>query len=83
MLNNVHMMSKNLPGDDKSFGNCTWLAGTVFHREPAKLVYQEVLKFTNIPITKTTKRSIPLSVCQCINTTDYDSYLPKCFPGKP
>lgn len=85
MLRNMHMMSKYLPGEDMSFGNCTWLAGTAFRRKPAKLVYQQVLKFTNIPINKTTKRSIPLSVCPCINSTDYDCYSPNLglmFPGQ-
>ena len=85
LLNNVHMTSKTLPGEDISFGNCKWLAGTAFRNRPAKLVYQQVLKVTNIPVNKTTKRSIPLSVCPCINATDYDCYsatLESMFPGQ-
>ena len=85
MLRNVHMTSKNLPAEDLSFGNCTWLAGTAFRSKAAKLVYQEVLKFTSIPVNRTTKRLIPLSVCPCINSTVYDCHSPNLglmFPGQ-
>ena len=85
MLKNVHVMSKHLPDEDLSFGNCTWLAGTAFRSKPAKLVYQEVLKISSIPVNKTTKRLIPLSVCPCINSTVYDCYSPNLglmFPGQ-
>ena len=85
MLNNVHMISKNLPGDDISFGNCTWLSGTAFNKRPAESVYKKVMKIANIPINKTMKRLIPLSVCPCINATDYDCYSPNLgsmFPGQ-
>ena len=49
---------------------------------PAKLVYQQVMKFTNIPINKTTNA---LSVCPCINASNYDNYsadLGSMFPGQ-
>ena len=74
MLENLQMISKGLPDKDMSFGNCTWLAGTAFYKAKAKSVYQQVLKIKNIPVNKTTKRLIPLSVCQCFNTTNYDCY---------
>ena len=85
MLNNTVHMLKNLPGEDISFGNCTWLAGTAFLTTPAKFVYQRVLEVINIPINKTAKRMIPLSVCPCINVTNYDCYSPNLgsiFPGQ-
>ena len=85
MLENLHMISRDLPGKDMSFGNCTWLAGTAFYKAPAKSIYQQVMKITNIHVNKTTKRLIPLSVCQCFNTTDYDCYSPylgSLFPGQ-
>ena len=85
MLNNVHSISKNLPGSDISFENCTWLSGTAYYNMSAKLVYRQVMKITNIPIKKTTKRLIPLSVCPCINASDYDCYSPNLgsvFPGQ-
>jgi len=33
VYNNLHMTSKNLLGEDKSFGNCTWLAGPASHNQ--------------------------------------------------
>ena len=82
MLNNIVHMLKNLPGEDISFGNCTWLAGTAFLTTPAKFVYQRVLE---IIINTTTRRMIPLSVCPCINANKYDCYSPNLgsvFPGQ-
>ena len=85
MINNVHMISKHLPGEDFSFGNCAWLAGTAFRKTPAKVVYKQVLRIINAPVNKTTKRLIPLSVCPCINDTNFDCYSPNLgtiFPGQ-
>ena len=85
MMNNVHMISKHLPGEDFSFGNCAWLAGTAFRKTSAKLVYKRVLRIINVPVNKTTKRLIPLSVCPCINDTNFDCYSPNLstiFPGQ-
>ena len=85
MPDNMHMISKNLPGEDFSFSNCTWLAGTAFHKKPAKSVFQDVLKITNNPINKTTRRLIPLSVCPCINASVYSCHsadLGSMFSGQ-
>ena len=85
LLNNVHMVSKYLPGEDMSFGNCTWLAGTAFHEKKAQSVFEKVLNTTHIQINKTTKRSIPLSICPCINLSVYNCYstdLGSLFPGQ-
>ena len=38
------MISKGVPGKDMSFGNCTWLAGTAFNKDPPESVYQQVMK---------------------------------------
>ena len=82
IINNMRMTSK---GGEMSFGNCTWLAGTAFQKRAAKFVYERVLQVVNIPINRTTKRLIPLSVCPCINSTDFDCYSPdlgSIFPGQ-
>lgn len=86
MIDNVHMLSKDLPGEDMSFGNCTWLAGTAFQGVKAKTVYQHILTVHNIPVSITTKRVIPLHVCQCSSLTNesncYSAILGSIFPGQ-
>ena len=86
MLENLQMISKGVPGKDMSFGNCKWLAGTAFDNVTLpESVYQQVMKIKNMLVNKTTKRLIPLSVCQCFNTTDYDCHSPNLgsvFPGQ-
>ena len=85
MLKNILMVSKHLPDEDMSFGNCTWLAGTAFYEKPAQSVFEKVLNTTHILMNKTTKRLIPLSICPCINLSVYDCYsadLGSLFPGQ-
>ena len=83
---NLHMTSKELPGNDKSFGNCTWLAGTAFLMATAKDVLSKVLKIKNLVINQTSVRPIPLSICLCSrssNTTNcYVPNLGEIFPGQ-
>ena len=85
MLNNVHMMSKNLQGEDLLLKNCVWLAGFAFYKINAKVVYQRILVIQNIVINKTTERSIPLSVCPCSTSNNMSCYSPNLgslFPGQ-
>ena len=85
MLNNIHMISKDLPGEDLSFNNCTWMAGTAFHLASARIVHQKVFRVTNIPVNKSTERTIPLSVCPCSISNDGDCYssnFGSLYPGQ-
>ena len=85
MLNNVHMMSKHLQGEDLLFKNCAWLAGFAFYKISAKKVYQRILVIQNIVINKTTERKIPLSVCPCSTSNNMSCYSPdlgSLFPGQ-
>ena len=85
MVDNVQMLPQYLPGFNKSFGNCTWLAGTAFYEKSPKSVYDKVFQITSILTNRTTKRLIPLSICPCINSTVYDCYsddLEPIFPGQ-
>ena len=83
---NVHMTSKNLPGEDKSLSNCTWLAGTAFQSTTAEVVYKKVLNIKNLVINQTDHRPIPLSVCPCSivsNVTNcYSPNMGEIFPGQ-
>jgi len=83
---NLHMTSKNLPGEGTSFSNCTWLAGTAFYSTKAEEVYKKVLNIKNLVINKTANRPIPLSVCPCSTvenvTNCYSSNLGEIFPGQ-
>ena len=83
---NLHMTSKDLPGDDILFGDCTWLAGTAFQMATAKMVLSKVLKVKNTVINQTSIRPIPLSVCLCSmtgNTSNcYTPNLGGVFPGQ-
>ena len=66
MFKNLHMTS-NLPGEDKSFGNCSWLAGIVLliHKYNATTVFTKVMETNNIVVERTDTRPIPLSMCPC------------------
>jgi len=83
---NLHMTSKNLPGDSISTGDCTWLAGTAFQTTEAKNVFNKVLKVRNTVINETLVRPIPLSVCLCSQSENKSNcYLPdlgQMFPGQ-
>jgi len=62
---NVHMTSEDLPGEDKSFGNCSWLAGTLIRKYTAAYVYNKTIDVQNIVFEHFTTRPIPLSMCPC------------------
>jgi len=79
------MTSTDLYGG--SFKNCTWLAGSVFHRYSAEYVYNKTLDIKNIlVVNQSTARTIPLSVCPCSKSKNISNcYLPnlgETSPGK-
>ena len=80
------MTTRNIPGNDETFGDCTWLTGTAFQTNKAKDVFVKVLKiFKNTVINQTTTvRPIPLSVCKCSNNISNCSVgnLGEIFPGQ-
>ena len=84
MLQNVHTLSKGLPGSDLTFNNCTWLQGSSFQRINAEVVYKMVFTTEHIVVTKNSKRVIPLSVCPCFNSYSdcYNSTLKPIYPGQ-
>ena len=59
---NVHMTSEDLPGEDKSFGNCSWLAGSVVRKYTAKYVYNKTIDIKNLVVEKISTRPIPLNL---------------------
>ena len=83
---NVHMISKNLPGESKLFSNCTWLAGTAFQSTKAADVFKKVPNVKNLVVDPTSNRSIPLSACTCSITSNvtncYSPNLGEIFPGQ-
>ena len=85
LVNNIFMMSKSLPGRDSSFKNCQWLGGSAFQIVKPIKVYLNIITISNIIISKTDKRMIPLSVCPCTNSINYNCFTPNLgslFPGQ-
>ena len=83
---NLDRNPKNLPGKDSSFKNCKWLGVSAFQKTKPIKVYSHILTHIgNIIISKTDKRMIPLSVCPCTDSINYNCYTPNLgspFPGQ-
>ena len=90
LLHNTEMISKILPTEIISYVNrkCTWLEDTCFQNMNANVsaVYHKIVKSNNIFVNiTTTKRLIPLSVCQCSSNNSYNCYeahIYSVFPGQ-
>ena len=85
-VNNTHMTSKNLPGQNLLYHNCQWLAGTAFHTRNSTEVYKQIFNVSNLIIGDCDKRPVPLSVCKCGSSSDdddcYSPHLGSIFPGE-
>ena len=85
LLNNVFMLSKYLPGDDDSYEDCKWIGSSAFQSTQSAIVYLNVLTVNNIIVNRKENRSIPLSICPCTHSSDFNCYLPNLgslFPGE-
>ena len=85
LLNNVFMLSKYLPSDDDSFEDCKWIGSSAFQSTQSAIVYFNVLTVNNIIVSREENRSIPLSICPCTDSSDFNCYLPNLgsvFPGE-
>ena len=90
LLNNTEMISKTLSTEIIRYviKKCTWLDGSYYQKMNANtsIVYHKIIKFSNTFVNKTTtKRSISLSVCPCLNNSNYNCYesrVHSVFPGQ-
>jgi len=62
---NAHMTSEDFLGEEKTFSDCSWLAGSVVNGYTAKEVYNKTTDVKNLVFEEITTRPIPLSVCPC------------------
>ena len=85
-LNNMHMTSKNLLGNNLLHTKCHWLSGTAFHTRNSSEVYKHTFSIEHLVIGNTNRRIIPLSVCKCKNSSSavdcYSPHLGSTFPGE-
>ena len=83
-VNNTHMISKSLLGKNFLSNNCQWLAGTAFHTRNSVEVFNKTFDVKNSVIGNDTTRPVPLSICQCKNSSSdcYSPYLGNIFPGE-
>ena len=92
LLNNTEMISKILPTEIISYEyvnkKCTWFENTIFQKMNANVstVYHKIVKSNNTFVNKTNnRRLIPLSICQCLNNSNYncyEAYVYSVFPGQ-
>ena len=93
LLNNTEMISKIIPTEIISYimyvnKKCTWLEDTIFQKMNANVstIYHKIIKSSNEFVNKTfKKRLIPLSVCPCLNNSNYNCYeahVYSVFPGQ-
>ena len=66
-------------------GNCLWLFGTAFQMVNSSDVYGRIVKRTLQSIDRSNIGTIPSSICQCVNLTEYDCTsheLGTIYPGQ-
>ena len=91
MSNNIHMNSKYLPNYDYK---CRWLSGNTYQKAEIQpeIVFNAIFQDdNNTVISNISKRPIPLSVCQCTNSSHRahvenpdcrSPHLGSIFPGQ-
>ena len=87
LLHNTEMISK-IDIFPYVSNNCTWLKGSIFEKMNVNVstVYRKIVKCNNTFVDKCNiRRSIPLSVCPCLNNTNYNcsvAHVYTIFPGQ-
>ena len=87
LLHNTEMISK-IDIFPYVSNNCTWLKGSIFEKMIVNVstVYRKIVKCNNTFVDKCNiRRSIPLSVCPCLNNTNYNcsvAHVYTIFPGQ-
>ena len=90
LLHNTEMISKIFPTEIISYGskNCTWLKGSAFEKINVNVntLFNKIIKYSNTFVNKNNiKRGIPLSVCPCLSSTNYNCSVANVysiFPGQ-
>ena len=90
LLHNTEMISKILPTEIISYDskNCTWLKGSIFEKLNANVstVYNKIVKYNSTFVNKSNiERTIPLSICPCLNNSNYNCFVAhvySIFPGE-
>ena len=90
LLHNTEMVSKVLPTQLFLHVNnkCTWLIGSIFQkmRIQVNTIYNTIIKYNNTFVNKNTiKRKIPLTVCPCLNNSNYNCFMAQVYsiiPGQ-
>ena len=85
---NMEMISKILPSEIVSYvdNDCDWLGHTTFQKINANvhLAYHKIIiRMNNTYVKKTTKRSIPLSICPCLGNNSYNCYMTNVYAVYP
>ena len=89
LLHNTEMISKALPTEILyTSRKCTWLKDSIFQKMNLNVntAFNQVVKYNNTFVKKNnTKRVIPLSVCPCLNNSNYNCFMAHVyliFPGQ-